>query len=51
MSQYSAIEHMTCGKGTMRSSRGRCGLGGMWKIPYRGPLAYSVDGVLRLLFC
>ncbi len=23
----------------------------MWMIPYRIPLAYSVDGVLRLLFC
>lgn len=23
----------------------------MWKIPYRCPLAYSVDGVLRLLVC
>ena len=51
MSQYAAIEYMTRGKGTIRSPRGRCGLGGMWKIPYRGPLAYSVDGVLRLLFC
>jgi hypothetical protein len=37
---------MTRGKGTMRSSPGRRGLGSMWKIHFRGPLANSVD--LRL---
>jgi len=40
---------MTFGEGTMRSSRGRRGLGRMWKIHFRGPSAYSVDP--RLFFC